>query len=100
MVREKLAAYSHEAWSGWMKYLFDKSTLNQDGTVTIPKHKVERWSRQMNSKYLDLPDREKESDRKEADSMLKIIKMTNKSIILIILILAHLSGPMVNHETA
>jgi hypothetical protein len=24
VVREELAAYAHEAWSGWMRYMFSK----------------------------------------------------------------------------
>lgn len=48
-VREKLAEYAHNAWSGWMKYLFDKSIINNDGTCTIPKWAVERWQRQLNT---------------------------------------------------
>ncbi len=34
---EKYASIAHEQWSDWMKYLFEKSTKNTDGTVTIPK---------------------------------------------------------------
>lgn len=73
MVREKLASYAHRAWSGWMDYLFEKSTLNPDGTVTIPAWAVERWKRQAKTSYADLPEREKDTDRKEADIMLRIV---------------------------
>lgn len=72
-MREKLADYAHRAWSGWTKYLFSKGTFNEDGTWTMPKWAVERWQRQMNTDYKDLPDSEKESDRKEADEMLSIV---------------------------
>lgn len=71
--REKLAAYAHMAWSGWMIYLFSKSVHNADGSVTIPPLLVERWKRQMNTRYRDLPETEKESDRSEADKMLAIV---------------------------
>ncbi len=69
-LREALAAYAHEAWSGWMNYLFEKSARNPDGTVTIPAWAVERWTRQASTAYTDLPEQEKESDRAEADRML------------------------------
>jgi len=69
---EQLAAYAHEAWSGWMKYLFQKSPTNPDGSVTIPVELVERWKRQMNTAYEDLPEKEKESDREEALKMMRI----------------------------
>jgi len=72
-LREALAAYAHEAWSGWMQYLFTKSKKNTDGTVTIPQPLVERWYRQLTTLYADLPESEKESDRKEADKMLRIV---------------------------
>lgn len=70
--REMLAEYAHDAWSGWMRYLFDKSTHNQDGSVTIPVWAVERWKRQLNTPYADLPENEKQLDRNEADKMIRI----------------------------
>ena len=73
-VREQLADYAHDAWSGWMKYLFSKCHVNQDGSVTVPAWAVERWTRQMNTPYAELPEGEKESDRKEADRMLRIVE--------------------------
>ena len=63
---ERLAEEAHNAWSGWMRYLFEKSITNDDGTCTIPVWAVERWTRQMNTPYADLPESEKESDRTEA----------------------------------
>jgi len=72
-IREPLAEYAHVAWAGWMKYLFEKSTRNADGTVTIPAWAVERWTRQAETKYADLPENEKDSDRTEADRMIEIM---------------------------
>lgn len=71
--REALAAYAHNAWAGWMQWLFKFGTLNDDGTFTMDANKVERWQRQMNTPYAELPENEQESDRKEADTMLKIV---------------------------
>jgi hypothetical protein len=45
MLREKLVEYAHEAWSRWMRYLFSKSIVNSDGSVTIPASFVKRWAR-------------------------------------------------------
>jgi hypothetical protein len=67
---EDLAELAHEQWSGWMEYLFEKGEFNPDGTFTIPKWAVDRWTRQMNTQYEDLPEEEKESDRVEARKML------------------------------
>lgn len=72
--REALADYAHQAWSGWMQYLFGLSTINDDGTVTIPATSVERWQRQVRTPYTELSEAEKESDRKEADRMLAIMR--------------------------
>lgn len=70
--REPLAEYAHNAWSGWMDYLFSKCRHNEDGTCTIPDWAVERWQRQASTVYADLPEDEKQSDRAEADKMLVI----------------------------
>jgi hypothetical protein len=72
--REALAAYAHEAWNGWMRYLFRQGTTHGDGSFTIRPWAVERWVRQMQTTYADLPEDEKQSDRAEADQILKIIR--------------------------
>jgi len=71
--REALAAYAHEAWAGWMRYMFSKAEPNADGSWTMPAWAVERWQRQMRTPYAELPESEKASDRKEADEMLSIM---------------------------
>ena len=56
-----------------MRYLFSKSTSNDDGSVTIPLDLVKRWMRQMNADMMDLPENERASDYKEADEMLSLL---------------------------
>lgn len=73
-LREALAAYAHEAWSGWMNYQFSKAPLNDDGSWTMPAYFVERWHRQMTTKFSQLPESEKASDRDEADKILAILE--------------------------
>lgn len=73
-MKERLAELAHKQWSGWMKYLFNKCSMNQDGTATIPAWAVKRWQRQMKTPYDNLPENEKDSDRAEADRVLSIIK--------------------------
>ena len=75
-LREQLADYAHTTWSGWMKYLFEKSWRNADGSVTIPAELVLRWQRQMETDYARLPENEKDSDRAEADRMIAIVEGT------------------------
>ena len=74
-VTEKLAALAHERWSDAMKSMFSKATLNTtDGeNATLPPDLVARWTRQMNTPYVDLPESEKESARAEATRTLKTL---------------------------
>jgi hypothetical protein len=76
---EALAAYSHGAWANWMKYQktksYDASNLGTvPGEWTILKDSVDRWERQMNTPYAELPEEEKKSDRDEARKILAIIQ--------------------------
>lgn len=73
MLREKFADLAHRQWSGWMEYLFSKSTNNEDGTVTIPRWAVDRWRRQMITPYHGLSRSEQISDEKEADRFLALL---------------------------
>jgi Lar family restriction alleviation protein len=70
--REALAEYAHDAWSGWMEYLFSKCDQTGNTYATIPTWAVRRWQRQMNTPYADLPEEEKESDRLEADRIIEV----------------------------
>jgi hypothetical protein len=71
---EKLASYAHGTWSGWMKYMFSKTTINTDGTVTIPKWAVDRWTFQIELGYDQLPEEMKKSDRDEANEIIAILE--------------------------
>ena len=71
---EEHADFAHSAWSGWMKHMFSKTTSNEDESETIPKELVDRWERQLETDYKDLPEDEKESDRDEARKVLKIVQ--------------------------
>lgn len=72
--REILSHCIHETWCTWMKYMFHKSILNADGTVTIPRWAVERWKRQAYTVYANLSEQEKTSDRIEADKILSFTR--------------------------
>jgi len=70
----RLAVYAHEAWSGWMKCMFSKSGNMLSGGVIVPAKLVERWTRQMNTIYDELPANENASDLQEANKMIAIMK--------------------------
>lgn len=77
---EKLSSLEHSQWSRWMEYLFSKSQSNCNGSVTIPKELVDRWTRQMNTDYSDLSEKEKESDRDQAKHVMYILKYFNVQV--------------------
>lgn len=77
--RERIAAFAHSQWSGWMRYLFSRCIANGDGTVTIPVWAVQHWKRQMETSYMDLPEDEKESDRHQADKFLEMVNVNPAS---------------------
>lgn len=74
MLREKLADLCHKQWSGWMKYLFSKGTLNDDGTWTMPVWAVERWTRQMTTPLEEMPPEEQDTDRRQADKFIEALE--------------------------
>jgi hypothetical protein len=72
-LREQLADVQHGIWAHWMNYLFSVCKYNEDGSVTIPADKAERWMRQQGAAYSDLTDKERESDRHQADKVLVLL---------------------------
>ena len=72
-MREKLAALQHEIWSHWMKYLFSQCNEVGDGCMEIPSKTVDRWLLQMDTPYAKLSERERKSDRDQADKVLTLI---------------------------
>lgn len=76
---EQLASHEHERWAHWQKYLNENYT-QKDGSLVIPKEKVEHWNRQIHTKYKDLSEREKEADRMFARKIVEIIKENAKGI--------------------
>ena len=78
---EELADLVHEIWADWMKYMFSKGhrrNINQSrlwGEVWImPEDLRQRWTRQMNTDYEELSEKEKESDREIALKILELVK--------------------------
>jgi uncharacterized coiled-coil protein SlyX len=71
LLRETLAELAHNQWVGWMEYLFSKSK-QVDCCVVIPAWANERWHRQVATRYADLSEEEKDSDRSEADKFLAV----------------------------
>lgn len=70
---EKFAEHAHDVWAKWMRYLFTCGRQNKSGSFTMDKGSVERWKRQMNTSYADLPDGERDSDREIANEYLNLL---------------------------
>lgn len=70
MKLEEKADKQHQIWSHWMKYMFSQCDFGlptvmsaiENGSCIIPKEKVKRWAKQMNTDYKDLAENEKQSD--------------------------------------
>ncbi len=71
--REQLSSLQHQIWSDWVRHMFEVSTANPDGTVTIPPKYVQQWQREINTPYDDLSEEEKDGDRKQVDKMKHLI---------------------------
>ena len=72
-LRERIADMQHRIWTHWMRYFYTQCIPNPDGTFTIPVEKTEHWRRQMTTDYCDLTEKEKDSDRSQADKILKVL---------------------------
>lgn len=62
-----------------MKYFFGKCqyAIGNNGTVvTFSVEDAERWKRQMVTPYAQLSEREKESDRRQADKVIAVLQHT------------------------
>ena len=73
-LREVIAAIEHERWSHWQRYLHEQCAVNEDGSLTIPAELAARWARQMNTPYDALTEKEKDSDREQADAYLRALR--------------------------
>ena len=72
--REAIAATVHEIWIHWMEYLYSKGRTMPSGDFIIDFDDYFHWMQQMEKSYHSLSEREKESDRDQADKIIAIIK--------------------------
>ena len=60
---EKLAAIEHERWADWQKYMHAQCIGHDTESVLLPRISYDHWERQIATVYVDLSEKEKESDR-------------------------------------
>lgn len=70
---EQLAAVEHERWSHWQRYVHTKCVRQPDGSLLLPADLVARWEKQIDTKYAELDDQERESDREQVRKYLPLI---------------------------
>jgi hypothetical protein len=70
---EQLAALEHERRSHWQRYVHSKCVRQPDGSLLLPADLVARWEKQVVTKYAELDDHEKESDREQVRKYLPLI---------------------------
>ncbi len=73
---EELARIEHERWSHWQTYMHSMGVRQADGSLLIPPDLVERWDRQSGTQYMNLTEKEKESDREQVRKYLPLILST------------------------
>ena len=70
-LRETLADESHEIWAHWMRYMFTKIYYSQGGDWVVPDADIKKWTKQAHTPYSKLSESEKDSDRDQADKLIK-----------------------------
>ena len=71
-LREKLAQYAHDSWSRYIHHLLSKCSVDWHGNHWIPPEYAEQLTREMETPYEFLSEKEKDSDRMEAHRMLAV----------------------------
>lgn len=72
--QDRLAALYHAQWSGWVNYLFQKATDNEDGSVTLPREFVTQWSRQSTLLWGEMTHKERASAREAASKIVEVLR--------------------------
>jgi hypothetical protein len=70
---KELAAVEHERWSHWQRYVHSKCVRQSDGSLLLPADLVSRWEIQIETKYAELDEHERESDREQVRKYLPLI---------------------------
>lgn len=70
---EKLAAVEHDRWAHWQRYMHSKAERRPDGALILPAELVKRWEAQISTRYDDLSEAEKDSDREQVRRYLPLI---------------------------
>ncbi len=76
-MKERLADLEHDRWSKWQKYMhghvYDSSQSINPHLKVIPTELYNRWEKQIVTPYSELSEKEKDSDRIEAQNTIDTI---------------------------
>lgn len=72
-LRENLSSEMHNIWIHWMTYLQGEVEWREDIGWIIPEDVIIGWQRQMRTPYCELSEREKDSDRSQADRVIALL---------------------------
>ncbi|OBH03496.1 hypothetical protein A5695_10300 [Mycobacterium sp. E1747] len=64
---------AYERWAHWQRYVHDHCVRQQDGSLVIPAELAARWEAQIETPYVGLTEREKDSDREQVRRYLPVI---------------------------
>lgn len=72
---EKKAAQAHQIWAHWMNYFFGQYLASaivglECAVFVVPMQDYSRWYKQVSTRYEDLTEKEKDSDREIAKQYL------------------------------
>lgn len=70
----KLGAIYHAHWSQWVNELFEKATYNEDGSMTLPREVITRWSRHVALLWPEMTHKEQAEARKAAAKFLVVLR--------------------------
>ena len=71
-LKEKLANIEHQRWADWQRWCH--KVLRENCPSPELEKVLERWDKQIVTKYKDLSEKEKDSDRKQVDRYWPLIE--------------------------
>ena len=74
VARNDLAHHLYIARAGWLMVLMGKSTLNSDGSLTVPASIVEGWMSDCSTDFVAVPESKRLSLYREADAILLTLR--------------------------
>jgi hypothetical protein len=72
---EQLAAVEHERWSHWQRYVHSKCVRQPDGSLLLPAGLVARWEKQIDTKYAELDEQERERIASKCANIFRLLRL-------------------------